>query len=54
MVSRFSVENYLSQSAENFRVGESFNVSVFSGIKKTYASEGYVITFGFLSNFFVS
>ena len=53
-VSRFSVENFLSRSAENFRRGESFSVSLISGIEKFYASEGYVTIFDFLSNFFVS
>ena len=52
MVSRFSVENYLSQSAENFRMGESFSVSIFSGIENFFASEGYVTTFNFLSKIF--
>ena len=34
----FSVENFLSRSAENFRE-ESFSASLFSGIEKFYASE---------------
>ena len=51
-VSRFSVENFLSHSAENFRRGESFSVSLISGIKKFNASEGYVTIFDFLSKFF--
>ena len=52
-VSRFSVENFLSHSAENFRRGgESFSVSLISGIEKFYASEGYVTIFDFLSKFF--
>ena len=33
-------------------VGESFSVSLISGIEKFYASEGYVTIFDFLSNFF--
>ena len=53
-VSRFSIENFLSHTAENFRRGESFSVSLISGIEKFYASEGYVTIFDFLSNFFVS
>ena len=48
-VSRFSVENFLSHSAENIRRGESFSVSLISGIEKFYASEGYVTIFDFLS-----
>ena len=51
-VSRFSVENFLSHSAENFRRGESFSVSLISGIQKFHASEGYVTIFDFLSKFF--
>ena len=39
-------------SAENFRTGESFSVSLISGIEKFYASEGYVTIFDFLSKFF--
>ena len=48
-LSNFSVENFLSHSAENFRRGESFSVSLISGIKKFYVSEGYVTIFDFLS-----
>ena len=33
-VSRFSVENFFCHSAENFRSGESFSVSLISGIEK--------------------
>ena len=33
-VSRFSVENFLSHSAENFRRGESFSDSLILGIEK--------------------
>ena len=51
-VSRFSVEKFLSQRAENFRRGESFSVSIFSGIENFFASEGYVTTFVFLSKIF--
>ena len=40
MVSRFSVEIYLSQSAENFRMGESFSVSLISGIEKKLDKRG--------------
>ena len=46
------MENFLSHSAKNFRRSESFSVSLFSGIKKVYASEDYVTTFDFRSNFF--
>ena len=35
-VSRCSVENFLSHSAENFRRGESFSVSIISGSEKVY------------------
>ena len=44
-VSKFSVENFLSHSAENLSRGESFSVSLISGIEKFYASEGYVMIF---------
>ena len=43
---------FLSHSAEKFRRGESFSVSLTSGIEKFYASEGYVTIFDFLSKFF--
>ena len=43
--SRFSVEVFLSHSAENFNTEESFSVSLISGIEKFYASEGYVTIF---------
>ena len=33
-------------------VGESFSVSLISGIGNIYVSEGYVTIFDFLSNFF--
>ena len=40
---RFSVENFLTHSAENFRtwgvVGESFIVSLISGIEKFHVAE---------------
>ena len=39
-------------SAENFRRGESFGVSLISGIEKFYASDGYVTIFDFLSKYF--
>ena len=50
-VSKVSVENFLSQSAEKF-VGETFSLSLFSGIENFYASEGYVTIFrqSFLSH----
>ena len=35
-VSRFSVKKFLSHSAEKFRSGESFSVSLFSGIEKVW------------------
>ena len=44
-VSRFSVEVFLSHSAENLNTEESFSVSLISGIEKFYASEGYVTIF---------
>ena len=44
-VSRFCVENFLSHSAENLSRGESFSVSLISGIEKFYASEGHVTIF---------
>ena len=50
-VSRFSVKLFLSHSAEKFRRGESFSVSLISGSEKFYASEGYVTIFDFLSKF---
>ena len=39
-VSRFSVENFFSHSAENFRMGESFSVSLISGIEKVWMRGG--------------
>ena len=53
-VSRFSVENFLSHSAEKVRRGESFSVSLISGIEKFYASEGYVTIFDFSVEIFFS
>ena len=38
-VPKFSVENFLSHSAENFR-RESFTVALFSGSEKVYGQEG--------------
>ena len=35
-------------------VAEHFTLPLFSGIEKFHASEDYVFTFDFLSNFFVS
>ncbi len=50
----FSVENFLSRSAENFRE-ESFSASLFSGIEKFYASErGEVVSRFSVENVFVS
>ena len=51
-VSRFTVKNYLSHSDKIFRMGESFTVSLISGIKIFYASESYVTILDFLSKFF--
>ena len=48
----FSFKIFLSHSTETFRRGESFSVSLVSGIQKFYASEGYVTIFDFLSKFF--
>ena len=54
-VSRFSVENFLSHSADIFRSGDPFSVSLISGVEKFYAPEAYVTNFDFLSKFlFVS
>ena len=44
VMSRFSVENFLSHSAENFRRGILWCVTI-AGIEKFYASEGYVTIF---------
>ena len=45
-VSRFSVENYLSDSAGKFRGwGESFSVSFFPGIDKVWIRGGAVSRF---------
>ena len=51
-VSRFTVENYLYHSDKIFLRGESFTVSLISGIKIFYASESYVTILDFLSKFF--
>ena len=40
-VSRYSVKNFLSHSAESF-IGEPFSVSLISGIEKFNASESYI------------
>ena len=45
-------QNFLSRSAENFCRGESFSVSLISGIEKFFDSDGYVTIFDFLLNFF--
>ena len=51
-VSRFSVENYLSDSAGKFRGwGESFSVSFFPGIDKVWIRGGRQYQ-GFQSSFF--
>ena len=39
-VSRFSVENFLSHSAENLSRGEFFSVSLISGIEKVWIRGG--------------
>ena len=44
-VSRCSVENFLSHSAENFRTGESFSVSLISGIEKVWIRGGSIKIF---------
>ena len=44
VMSRFSVENFLSHSAEKFRKGILYCVTN-AGIKKFFASEGYVTIF---------
>ena len=51
-LSRFSVESFLCHNAENFRRGESFSVSLFSGIEDFFASEAHVTIIEFLSKFF--
>ncbi len=53
-VVRFSVENFLPQSAENFRRGESFSVSLISGIEKVWMKGGGGGIKIFRRNFFVS
>ena len=52
-VSRFSVENFLSHSAENLSRGESFSVSLISGIEKVWIRGGGSIKI-FRRKFFVS
>ena len=42
----------MSHSADIFRSGDPFSVSLVSGIEKFYASEAYLTIFDFLSNFF--
>ena len=51
-VSRNSVEKLLCHSADDFRSGDPFSVSLSSGIEKFYAPEGYVTNFDLLSNFY--
>ena len=53
-VSRISVKNFFSHSADIFRSGDPFSVSLISGIEKFYAPERYVTIFVFLSKFFLS
>ena len=50
-ITLFSVEFFLSHIAKTF-VGEPFSVSLISGVENFHASEGYVLIFDFLSNFF--
>ena len=50
-VSKNSVENFCLKVPKNFG-GESFSLSIISGIERIYASEGYVTIFH--ANFFVS
>ena len=45
-------QDFPYHSAENFRRGEFFSVSLILGIEKFYASEGYVTIFDFLPKFF--
>ena len=40
-VSRFSVEHFLLHSAENFRRGEHFSVSLISGMENVWVRGGY-------------
>ena len=53
-VSGFSVEKFSSHGAKNFGrgEGESYSVSIFSGIEKFHVAEDYVTIFDFLSEFF--
>ena len=52
-VSSFSIENFLSHSAETF-VGESFTVALISGSEKVYVQQGEEGIKIFRRNFFVS
>ena len=52
-VSSFFVKNFLSHSAENLRRGESFSVSLISGIEKDWIRGGGSINI-FRRNFFLS
>ena len=54
-VSRFSVESYLSDSAEKFRGwGESFSVSFISGIDKVWIRGGEAVSRCSVGKFSVS
>ena len=50
--SRFSVQNFLSHSAERIRKGTLYTFTNFGYAKKLFASEGYVVIFDFLSQLF--
>ena len=54
VMSRFSIfcRNFFVSQCRKFPWGESFSVSLISGIRNIYASEGYVTIFDFLSKFF--
>ena len=51
-VTRFSVEIFLSDSAERIRKGTLYTFFTTYGYGKNFASQGYVTTFDFLSKFF--
>ena len=54
VMSRFSIfcRNFFVSECRKNSVGESFSISLISGIGNIYASEGYVTIFDFLSKFF--
>ena len=51
-VTRFSVEIFLSDSAERIRKGTLYTFFTTYGYGKNFASQGYVTISDFLSNFF--